>query len=365
MNYKIFAVMAFLISLICGFIIIPVITEFCKKRKLYDIPNERKVHKNAIPRLGGVCFMPSMIISFLLAMAVYYQSIGKENATFSMWSFYFIISLTIIYITGIIDDIIGLDATVKFIAQIIAASLLPLSGLWINNLYGICGIYDIPYIIGAPLTIFVIVFVDNSINLIDGIDGLAAGLSFIALTGFMICFMREGLLLYAILISGLMGVLIPYLYFNLFGSKRNMKIFMGDSGSLTLGFILGFLFIKVTMNKPDVLPFNKESLILAYSLLIIPVFDVVRVIFVRLRHHKPIFQADKNHIHHKLMTLGLSQHKTLITILSMSMLFTAFNLLIFKYISLTLLIVINILLYYTFNILTDFKLHKITATNQK
>jgi UDP-GlcNAc:undecaprenyl-phosphate GlcNAc-1-phosphate transferase len=165
-----------------------------------------------------------------------------------------LISLLIIYSTGIVDDLIGLDAKVKFATQIIAACILPFCGLYINNLYGLFGIHAIPYYIGFPLTILTIVFIDNAMNLIDGIDGLSASLSIIALAGFAYCFIHNGLIVYAILIAGLIGILVTYLYFNIWGDpNKNRKIFMGDSGSLTLGFILGFLFVKALRNDPRVM----------------------------------------------------------------------------------------------------------------
>ena len=134
---------------------------------------------------------------------------------------------------GIVDDILGLSPLIKFIVQIIAACALPLSGLYINNMYGFFGIHEIPYYIGFPLTVLTIVFIDNAINLIDGIDGLAASLSIIALSGFLYMFIVQNVWSYSILIAGLIGVLVAFMYFNLFGSaENNRKIFMGDSGSL-------------------------------------------------------------------------------------------------------------------------------------
>lgn len=318
---------AFVVSAVCGFISIPQIMNYCKRKNLYDIPNERKIHKNAIPRLGGICFLPSMFVAFLLAIFVFDHVTGRTEVTLSLWSCMFFISLMLIYGVGLVDDIIGLDAMVKFIVQIMAASLMPLSGLYLNDLYGFCGIHEIPVWVGGPLTVLLIVSVDNAINLIDGIDGLAGGLSLLALSGFLFGFMREGMWTYSVLIAGLMGVLVAFLYFNLCGDpERNRKIFMGDSGSLTLGFILGFLLVKLAMNNPAVMPFRKDGLVLSFTPLIVPLFDVVRVVFFRLRHHQPIFKADKNHIHHKLLRAGLTQHQALAVILGLSCFFMVFNL---------------------------------------
>ena len=341
---------AFLFSAVCGFIFIPAILNFCKEKGLYDLPDERKIHKSGIPRLGGLSFLPSMLIAFLATTLTYNRFTGVSEVTFSLWSLYFFISLILIYGIGLVDDLVGLGAKVKFIIQIIAASLLPLSGLYLNNLYGFLGIYEIPYSIGAPLTVFIIVFVNNAINLIDGIDGLASGLSFISLSGFLICFMQETMPLYVILIAGLLGVLVPFMYFNLFDDpKKKRKIFMGDSGSLTLGFILGFLAIKYSMDNPNVKFWNPDCLLLSYTFLIVPSFDVVRVSLVRMRHRVSIFNADKNHIHHKLMRCDLSQHQALMCILGLAVFYIVLNLTLNLILSTTSIVVIDILVWLGFD----------------
>lgn len=120
---------------------------------------------------------------------------------------------------------------------------------------------------------------------------------------------------------------------------------MGDSGSLTLGFILSFLFVKFASYNPNVMPFHFDGLIIPYTLLVVPMFDVVRVVMVRLRNHHPLFNADRNHIHHKLMRAGLNQHWTLATIVGISLIYIVMNLIAYKYISLTYIIVLDALVY--------------------
>ena len=232
----------FIISILCGFLFIPLTLNFCKAKGLYDIPNGRKLHHNLIPRLGGITFIPSMVIAALVAISTLDSDPALEQRIpLNLWTIIFFFSLLIIYVVGIIDDLFGLSARIKFVAQIIAAALMPLAGLTINNLHGFCGIYEIPAFIGALLTVFVIVFISNAINLIDGIDGLAASLSLIALLGLLYGYDQQGLNSYCIIIAGMAGVLIPYLYFNLFGkAEKNRKIFMGDAGSQVVGIVLGF-----------------------------------------------------------------------------------------------------------------------------
>ena len=165
-----YIILSFVLSLLSGFIITPHIVDFCLKRKLYDLPNERKVHHNAIPRLGGVAFLPCMFLAFLLSLYVFKYTTDNLPFGISLWTGAFLVSLFVIYLIGLIDDVIGLGAPIKFTAQIIAASILPICNLYINNLYGFMGIHKVPFIVGAPLTVFVIVFINNAINLIDGIE---------------------------------------------------------------------------------------------------------------------------------------------------------------------------------------------------
>lgn len=358
-----FIIATFLVSFVCGIITIPQITSFCKKKELYDMPNLRKVHTTNIPRMGGTCFMPCMIVAALLSVAVYRFN-NDETLTISLWSFMFLVSIILVYSIGLIDDIVGVAPRIKFFVQILAASLMPFSGLYINNLYGFIGIEAIPFYVGAPLTVFVIVFIDNAINLIDGIDGLAGGLAVLALVGFLYCFQREGMFVYSVLIAGLIGVVVSFLYYNIYGGKKHKyKIFMGDSGSLTLGFMLAFLLVKFVMNNPNVMPFRSDSLLLSYTLLIVPCFDVVRVIISRLCDGQPIFKADKRHLHHKLLRSGLSQHCALITILGLQIAFVVVNVVLYSFLSINYIVLVDVLAFIAFNIVVDMFIKRVERVN--
>ncbi len=334
----------FFISATCGLAFIPIILNYCKAKQLYDIPNARKIHSNAVSRLGGISFIPSMMISFVIATAL--LNLASDLITVSLWSIYFLIGILLIYCMGILDDVVGLAPTTKFIVQIIAACILPASGLYLNNLHGFLGIWDVPYAVGFPLTVLAIVFIDNAINLIDGIDGLAGSLSIMALAGFLYAFIDMGVWTYAILIAGLIGVLVAFLYFNLFGDPgKNRKIFMGDSGSLTLGYILGFLCVKYSMDNALVMPPQKFHFLMAFTLLMVPMFDVVRVSLYRVSHGRSPFEADKNHIHHKMMRAGLTQHQALVAILLFQALCIVLNYALLDSMPSTIVFAIDIVIY--------------------
>lgn len=349
----------FAISMVCGFVSIPVIIRFCKRNGLYDRPDSRKVHNSSVPRLGGVCFIPSMALAAIIMVMVFNKTMDGAKIMMGVWSVVFFISLMLIYAVGLIDDLVSLSPKVKFAVQIVAAALLPMAGLYINNMYGFLGVQELPFCIGAPLTVFLMVFINNAMNLIDGIDGLSGGLSIIALAGFLVCFAREGVWTYCILIAGMMGVLVAFLYFNIIGGKDGkLKIFMGDSGSLTLGFILGFLLVKFSMDNPTSMPFRRESLMLSFTLLAIPLLDVCRVVCVRTLHRKPIFGADKNHIHHKLMRAGLTQRQALLAILGLAVVYIVINVSLFDALYFSYIVVVDVAVWFVFHAVVNRKIRK-------
>lgn len=353
MNGIIYILIAFIASTLCGFLTIPAVLDFCKSRGLYDIPNTRKIHKSSIPRLGGVVFLPCMFVGFF-AVAIISPFRNITSFTFSLWTVYFMVGLSLIYFTGLIDDMVGLRARTKLIVQLIAACSLPLSGLWLNNLQGFLGIHELSFGVGALLTVVVITLISNAINLIDGIDGLASLLTILILFGFSLAFYFWGLLYYAVIIAALIGVLVAYTYFNVFGDeKRNHKIFMGDTGSLSIGFLLAFFSLKFSMINPHTIPFPGNGLLLSLTLLTVPIFDVFRVAAARIAHHKSPFCPDKNHIHHKLMRAGLNQHQALFVILLLALLIIGVNILLECYFNITPIIAIDIALYAAFHVILN------------
>ena len=188
---------AFVSAVILGRIIIPNILIISLRKRLFDVPDERKVHKRPIPRLGGVTFFPVILFSLCVFTAVRLMTghgPAETSTTDLVCEFLFLTGgLTLLYIVGIADDLIGVRYRKKFLVQIISAAMFPLSGLYINNFYGLFGIYLIPAEVGIPLTMLLVVFITNAINLIDGIDGLASGLSMVALLLFGLFILIEGI----------------------------------------------------------------------------------------------------------------------------------------------------------------------------
>ena len=324
------------------------------RKKLFDIPDARKIHKKAIPRLGGVSFFPTVLFTYCLVYT-FRLLLGCELT--SLYTSYllpemllFACGMTLLYLTGIADDLVGVRYRQKFVIQIFCACLFPLSGLWINNLYGLFGIHELAPYIGMPFTVFTVVFITNAINLIDGIDGLASGLSSVALLIFTFLFVEKGLWSYAMLAAGTFGVLVPFFYYNVFGSAEHArKIFMGDTGSLTLGYILSFLAIKYSQNTAFV-PVTQGAFVIAFSTLIVPAFDVVRVVIVRIYHGKSPFEPDKNHIHHQFLAMGFTVRKAMLLILLISCVFSGVNILLRPYVDNTLMLLGDVIVWIGLNL---------------
>ena len=254
-----------------------------------------------------------------------------------------------LYLIGIMDDIVGVGYRYKFIVQFIAAAILAFSGSWINTLGGLFGIWSIPAWIGIPFTIFVIIYITNAINLIDGIDGLASGLSIIAMIVFSLTFIFQHEYIYALLAFATLGVLLPFWFYNVFGyTRHHHKLFMGDTGSLTLGYILSFIVIKFCTVSPATTEHDDFGVIIAISALFIPLLDVVRVVINRIARGKSPFLPDRSHIHHKLLDTGMRPKLTMLTILSMSVLFIILNVLLSKHINITILLILDVVLWLIF-----------------
>ena len=353
MNYLII-IFSFLVSMSLALIVIPKILVIAVKHSLYDIPNNRKMHNVAVPRIGGVSFVPCILFSLLFVHGVFYMFIDtmEENwiyPNYPEFSF-FICGLLLLYLGGVKDDLVGMQYKYKFIIQIITASLIVFSGIYINNLYGLFNIYNITSWIGIPLTIIAIVFVINAVNMIDGMDGLASGISIIALCVYGTLFLMNGTWTYSILAFSTVGVLIPFFYYNVFGNvKKGRKLFMGDSGSLTLGLILGFLALRYIHYNPEETKPIGDTLIIAISPILIPMLDVMRVILSRTKKRKHLFKADRGHIHHKLIDMGMTKSVALILLLLISSGFCALNFILMRWLDSLLIIIIDVVLWIAIN----------------
>ncbi|MGN0086385.1 MAG: glycosyltransferase family 4 protein [Alloprevotella sp.] len=346
-----FPFIAFLVSAVFAYVSMPWLLRLCKRRGLYDMPNDRKVHKNKIPRLGGVLFMPATALGISAAL-IAMMAFGLELPSFKVSTFLIISGIFLIYLVGLLDDVLGLPARFKFLVQFVASLFMPFCSLYINDLYGFCGLHQIPVLVGYPLTIFLSLLIVNSINLIDGIDGLASGLSVLALGVYTVVYLQLNVVGYAMFTAALLGGVLVFMYFNLFGSEgRGTKTFMGDTGSLILGYALAFLTFKYAMDAPALLPRRPQAILLAFTLLIVPVFDLIRVALERLFRRESIFHADKTHIHHKCLAAGFSMRASLFVILGLQAFFNVAGLIFYLLeMNITLIVTTDIVLFALFHV---------------
>lgn len=354
-NWLVCSILIIFISALFSGIVIPQILLIAFRKNLFDEPNERKIHFSSVPRLGGIAFVPVIFLSLALAIGIEssYIKLDYIRSTNSIEPFLFGLSaLIILYLIGIADDLIGVKYRAKFVSQIICGILFILGGVWLDDLHGILAIHSIPTYIGYPLTVLLVVFIINSINLIDGIDGLASGLASVACVVYGIYYSLIGQYMFAMLSFATLGVLIPFFYFNVFGNpQRHKKIFMGDTGSLTIGVILAFLSIHLCMSNdcPPYLRINNG--VLAFIPLFIPCCDVVRVYMKRLRNGKNPFLPDKTHIHHKLLSVGLKQKYAMIIILLSSLFLIISNIILSIYVNINVLFFGDLLIWAFINVI--------------
>lgn len=354
-NTLYFLLAAAALSFAFTMVVMPLLLQFCRLHQLYDQPGGRKVHSQAIPRLGGILFMPAMLLGLALFIIL---SQEERTMVIKTSSVLLAVGAFLIYIIGTTDDLLGMKATHKFAIQFVAALIMPLFDLYINNFYGIFGLYELPLWFCYPFTVFIILLIVNAVNLIDGIDGLASGLAILILGIYVVLFVHmECTRLYAAGAAALLGSLLSFFCFNMFGSnEKNTKTFMGDSGSLFLGYALAYLSIKYAMNNTAVLPYRPYALLLSYTLLIVPTFDVIRVALGRVLRRKPMFAPDKTHIHHKVMDAGFTMHQTWYIIMALFALFCALNYALYQCeVPATAIVLTDVLLYLLFLALLRFK----------
>ena len=291
----------FLANLITTFLLIPRIRNTTLKLGYIDTPDARSSHQNTVPTFGGIAFYISLILTLFMLQKEY------DNAIIIT----LLVSISILFFTGFKDDLRNSSPKAKLFGQLLAVSLLMLhSEFYISSLHGLFGIYEMPPIIGVPFSVFLFISIINAYNLIDGIDGLASMVGIVAAFSFGVLFYHLDLYFYTGICVAIISMLFAYLRFN-FSTKK--KIFMGDTGSLTIGFVLGILGMRLMT-----LDFETVSLIgiprsgiplLFLTILIVPTFDVSRVIFIRLIKKMSISSPDRNHIHHILIDAGLTHKK--------------------------------------------------------
>ena len=295
------AILLFVGTFLLTYLTIPKIIRVARFKKLMDNPNQRSSHTTKTPTLGGVAFFYTIIFALFFI---------NERGLFNE-AIYIIPGLTILFITGLKDDLVVLSPRIKLVVQIIAVSfILANDSFIIHSLNGFLNINEIPYYLYLTIGAFVMIIIINSYNLIDGIDGLASITGIVITTMFIAIFYLTQEYFFALLGVTMNSILMAFFGFNI---SSNKKIFMGNTGSLIVGFVISILTIKFFSLGSEAytsLPFHLENApLIAISILIVPLFDTGRVFIIRVANKKSPFSPDRNHIHHILVDFWGLSHK--------------------------------------------------------
>ena len=295
-------IIAVLISYVLATKMFPAIICLANEKDLMAAPGERSMHTKKTPNLGGVGIFIAFSLSIMILGGLKSFETLQVNHLLLLLA-----SVTIMFFLGVKDDLIGISPRKKLVGQAMAAALIILcTDVRIYSLEGLFGIWELPYFVSVLVSLFVFVFIINAFNLIDGIDGLAGTTAILASLTFGFFFMLYGNFFLMLVSFILVGALLAFLRFNF--SEEN-KLFMGDSGSLFIGFLLIFQSIEFLAIQPAgyVWFTVPNKIVLVLSILSFPILDTIRVFIIRISQRRSPFSADKNHIHHRLMDLGLSQ----------------------------------------------------------
>jgi UDP-N-acetylmuramyl pentapeptide phosphotransferase/UDP-N-acetylglucosamine-1-phosphate transferase len=297
--------LAFLVAFSITWYYIPKVITVVKQRHLEDRPGMHKIHRNDVPTLGGIGIFAGFLIGFFIGIDGYMPDLS-----------YFAAAALFLFFVGIKDDLVHLHPLKKLAGQVGSALLIFFfTSVRFSHLHGFLGATDISLTTSFFVTIPVILIIINAFNLIDGIDGLASSVGIVATVTFGLYFYFSGDFAYTVMAASLLGSLIAFLRFNM--SDGPNKIFMGDTGSLVIGFTMAVFAIRFNELDANRMSFInlKSAPSVSIAILIIPLFDTLRVIILRLYYHQSLLKADKRHLHHLMLRAGFS-HRCATTIIS-------------------------------------------------
>jgi len=305
--YFIHFVMPFGLAMAICIVLIPLWITVCKRWKLFDEPDNRKHHRGITPSMGGIAIFAGLFISFLVFAEIY-----DHNKIRFMFG-----AVLVLFFTGFFDDLVDIPASKKLLFQTISASIIYFGGFRITSLDGLLWIQQIPDVLQMPLTLFLVILFTNAYNFIDGVDGLAGCLGVIMTSCFGALFIHYGKTDYAVLSFCATGALLGFLFFNF----SPAKIFMGDTGSLVIGFMIAVMAIEL-LNSGIAQPDIAASPVVLVAILFVPLYDITRVLLIRILNGASPFRADRNHMHHLMLGFGFGHRSVALLMASMCLLFT-------------------------------------------
>jgi UDP-GlcNAc:undecaprenyl-phosphate/decaprenyl-phosphate GlcNAc-1-phosphate transferase len=308
----------FFLSLLFSFVLTREVRDFAIRRGWVAVPSqERHLHSTPLPRLGGVAIFISFALSMLVAAVISAGIPSLHSAVPLKTLLTILVPASLVFLLGVYDDLYSVGPYVKFAAQAVAASMLFLGGLRILNIPVLFGNHQLPWFLGLPLTILWVLAITNAFNLIDGLDGLAAGSAlFSTLVAFVVALLN-GYSLVTVMSIALAGAILGFLRYNF----NPATIFLGDSGSLFIGFLLSALALAGAQKAPTIVAVAIP--VVSFGL---PILETSLSILRRLISGRPVFTADREHIHHKLLQHGLTHRQVVIVLYAVSAVFALLSL---------------------------------------
>ena len=373
------------VSAVLTVLLLPFVIRFSYRKHLFDSVNERTVHSGVVPRLGGGAFLLASLVALLMSLFMGGGAAADgagEACGFTWHGVALTGAVLLIYLAGLWDDICTLSYKLKFLSQFLAAVLVVVGGnCWVADFQGLLGIGVLPAVVGMPLSVLLIMFVINAFNLIDGIDGLASALGCVASLLMGLMFVIHGQVAMGVTALALAAALLVFFFFNKLGRVDNKtKVFMGDGGSQALGLLIAIMVVSIANGDGMQAAFSRYSecpivgsatsaqqvpFVLAFSLIIVPCFDAMRVMFCRIfKGHNP-FLADQTHIHHKLLRMGCNASVALTIIVLLSLMLVAVNMIIAcsdldveSYYNINIILLIDLMIWCTFDVCLNIRVRQ-------
>ncbi len=338
----------FLTALVLGLSLYPVFIRLYTKNNIVDKRDVRKIHLVEVPTMGGV----PIFLAFLVAVLIWVNYLDIQEHRFLIGTLIFM------FFIGLRDDFVSLKPIIKLLSQVVPAVIVfYLSETRIHSFYGLFHTGDFSIYLSLPITVFTIIVITNSFNLIDGLDGLAGLVGLVILLSFGAWFAWLGNTSFSLLLFAMAGSMVAFLKFN----WQPAKIFMGDTGALLLGFLFAVIAIKFINTNFNLVADNplkfQGSIATAVAVLIIPLFDTLRIFTIRLIKRKSPFVADKNHTHHVLLRLGLTHAQTAIVLALVNLIFVGLAV-IFREVSDAILLPVILFLGLNVSLLLDYLIIK-------
>lgn len=365
--YLILFIIPFLISAVLGGYVIPRMKlVFTANHNFGTLSKDKEGYYNLI-QIGGLSIFPLMLVTICITLAlphflgdndVLEDKVGQST----MRILQIIAGLALIYVMGIKEDLHGTNTKNIFLCLLISSSMFPATGLWINELHGLFGIYSIPAWVGMPLTVLIAIYITEIFKLMDGIDGLESGIASVALSVFIIFCLWKSFVIGCIISSATLGLVSMYWIMKVLG-KRSRKTILGSSGSYIIGYIIAYLTIGLTRQggHGGVLP--EYMLIICFSVVMIPALDMLRVLRSRMNDSRAFLLADKNQINHKFIRTGLGRSKVIVCLCFITLFIVALTTyLAYIEVNLTYIFIIDIALYVLMHLTLNYFITK--ATNR-